>query len=176
MQRHKIMQMARLAGQVRRYHTWPVIHQQTVGEHTWQVLRMYIQIWGSPSPEVTVYIVAHDAGEFHAGDLPWSSKKNDPKMKELMDRKESEGRLVVGMPQPEIPEVEKWRVKICDVIELWEFGMTEVAMGNGFAECVVLDPLRFLKDDLFPRVSEQDRELVTAYIEATTEKYSNARD
>src|ERR1043166_2928788 len=95
MTRDKVLTNARLAGQVTRYHTWPVHRQQSVGEHTWQVLRIYQQIWGSVEPEVTNYILWHDAGELVTGDPPFPFKRENPQFKESY--RLAEGRAVHNM-------------------------------------------------------------------------------
>ena len=46
---------------------------------------------------------------------------------------------------PKLSEVEKVRGKAADLIEMWEFGLDEVAMGNTFAQPIVDD----IKDSLY---------------------------
>src|SRR6267154_1716536 len=85
MTRDQVLTSARHAGTVRRYHTWPFHHQQNIGEHSWQIARIYFQIWGPLPPEVSTYFIWHDAGELVLGDLPFPVKKNNPHLKRECD-------------------------------------------------------------------------------------------
>src|SRR5215469_12622922 len=79
----------RLSGQLQRYHTWPTIGIQTVGEHCWQILRIYLSVAEAPSLDIIRYIVFHDVGETATGDLPYPVKAKNPVLKEEVDVIES---------------------------------------------------------------------------------------
>ena len=141
----------RLAGRVLRYHTWPHIRQQTVAEHTWQVLRILLVIWPEPSPQLVRYVVGHDVGEITVGDPPYPIKANNPVLKSEMDRLEGEAQdelfreWLLG-DVPELTEDERWAFKMAEFIEMWEWGWEEELLGNRFAsrvrercESVVID-------------------------------------
>jgi 5'-deoxynucleotidase YfbR-like HD superfamily hydrolase len=130
----------RLAGLVKRYATWPTLTQQSVGEHSWQVLRIYMEIFGPPPPEITWYITHHDTPELKVGDPPFPLKKNNPSLKKIYDKLE-EGAIfeITGQFMPEISEGQRTMVKICDLLEMWEFGIHEWMMGNRYAEPVIAD-------------------------------------
>lgn len=132
----------RLAGMVKRYSTWPVINPQSTGEHTWQILRIYIEIFGPPPPEVTEYIVHHDSAELIVGDPPFPLKMNNPDLKEIYSRLENDAMRKMrasGMPKLDWPQT--MQVKICDLIEMWEYGLHELKMGNGYAEPIIEDTI-----------------------------------
>lgn len=57
MKKSDVQRNIRLAGLVRRYHTWTVLHQQTVAEHSWQVMRLYERIFGTPPAPVFLHIL-----------------------------------------------------------------------------------------------------------------------
>ena len=143
--RSDILKNGRYAGCVKRYHTWPTITTQTVACHSWQVLRLYTQIFGPPSTDVTAYILWHDAGELVLGDLPFPVKARNPDLKLACDRIENEAVVAMGGFIPKLSEVEKVRCKGCDYVEMLEFGLDEVAMGNTFAQPIVDD----IKDSLY---------------------------
>jgi len=48
--RKSVLTNARFAGMVLRYHTWPTLQKQTVGDHTWQIFRIYWQILAKDNP------------------------------------------------------------------------------------------------------------------------------
>lgn len=136
----KIVSNSRFALQVRRYHTWPVLQKETtVGEHTAQVLRIYLEIFGPPSPEVSATIIRHDMSELRLGDLPFPIKAQNPDLAKIINRLEDETMAVLmnGVTAPAITDEEKLAIKVCDLIEMWEYGMVEVAMGNRFGKPIV---------------------------------------
>lgn len=162
MTRDQVLSSARHAGTVRRYHTWLFHHQQTVGEHSWQLARIYFQIWGPLPAEVSTYFIWHDAGELVTGDLPFPVKKNNPHLKRECDYIE---KLAVermgGVNQTLIQHAK--RAKLCDLIDMLEYGQTELKMGNQYALPIVNDVhaevMRLVKE--FP---DEDRALVSAYL------------
>lgn len=132
---------ARLAGRVARYHTWPHIKEQSVAEHSWQLLRILLVIWPTAPAHVLAYIVRHDCGELTTGDAPYPVKANNPVLGAEMNRIEEEGLqlqidagfLYLG---PDVDLDEKWAVKLAEFIEMWEWGAEELLMGNQFARLV----------------------------------------
>ena len=140
--REQVMRSTRLSGQVMRYHTWPTLTQQSTGEHSWQVLRIYTEMFGPPSSAVAVYILYHDSGELHTGDLPFPAKRNSSVLKEECTRiEEAAIRKMTGGSMPELTREEGLKVKICDLVEMNEFGAHEVRLGNQYAVPIVEDTL-----------------------------------
>lgn len=139
--REDVTGATRLAGLVERYHTWPTLTRQTVGEHTWQVMRIYHEIFGPMSPAVSSHILWHDAPEVTTGDPPFPIKARNPELKRVYDRLDGEWtRRHVGH-LPTIGDEERGRIKICDNLEMWEHGLHEMALGNTYAEPIVTDTL-----------------------------------
>lgn len=142
MQRSDVRRDIRLAGQVKRYACWPTLTTQTTGEHSWQVLRIYIEIFGPPSPDVTVYIVHHDSAELVVGDPPFPLKAQNADLKQIYDRLEDAAMMEMrGEALPVLSDEERARVKICDLLEMWEFGLQERMMGNRYAQPIIDDTL-----------------------------------
>lgn len=134
--RNAVCKDSRMAGLVRRYHTWPVHHTQTVAEHTWQVMRLWCETFGNPRSEVWYYLLIHDLGEVTTGDLPYPIKLNNPKLKAEMDRLELDALNNMGFPDPRrvLTEEEYAQFKFCDLLECAEYAQREVRMGNRFCE------------------------------------------
>lgn len=132
---------ARLAGRVLRYHTWPHIKQQSVAEHSWQLLRILLCIWPNAPRNVLAYVVRHDCGELTTGDAPYPVKADNPILGNEMNRVEKEGldmQIERGflLDSPDISETERWVVKLAEFIEMWEWGLEEQLLGNQFAKLV----------------------------------------
>lgn len=148
------MSSGRIAGGVLRYHTWPTLRRQTVAEHTWHSLRIYMETFGPPPPHVSVAITTHDMGELATGDLPFPVKKDNAHVATAMSELEGKsvdrtfGSTFGGQDCLECLEdmttQDKVRVKICDILEMIEFGMEERLMGNRYADPIVEDMMKLL--------------------------------
>lgn len=139
MNREDINSSSALACWVRRCHVWPVIRVQTTGHHSARLCQIYCEIFGMPRAEVFYYALHHDAGELFAGDNPASAKWEVPSLKAASDEAETIGLGYLGIKMPELSQDEWWRFKICDCLELWEYGCCELHMGNKFARPLVVD-------------------------------------
>ena len=156
----------RHAGGIRRYHTWPVIRQQTVAEHTWQVMRIMMTVdVGMCTTRLMHYAVLHDVGEM-AGDIPWPGKRNSRRLKEAMDEAEKRvrGDMVRKWNLPSLPvltDAERAFFKCCECLEMWEFGMQERSMGNRYGTVIearmIADAMGYLHElptDTIERVQQ----------------------
>lgn len=165
----------RLAGEVSRYHTWPHIRQQSIAEHSWQVMRVLLAIYPMASRGLLIHCMNHDAGEIGTGDIPYPIKKENPELKKIMDNLESETIGVMAskwnFPVPALlsPE-EKIVFKIAEFIEMWEWALKEQLLGNKFAEVVAS---RCLEEafSLCRKISQDIAELAQRYIVTRTTEW-----
>lgn len=132
----------RRAGLVRRYHAQPHLITQSVGEHTWQLLRIMTTIWPDVPRSLIVYAIYHDIAEGCTGDLPYTVKLSHPGVKASMDA--AEDFAVMNMQRAwDLPRVrepdagEKAFVKACELVEFAEYSWNERAMGNRYIEVVL---------------------------------------
>ena len=137
--RDKIYASAYFAGQVSRYHAWPTLREQNVAEHCWRVATIYCDLFGLPRAEVLYHCLHHDSGELYAGDIPFGAKNRVKGMGDMILEAERLGYERLGITLPEVTDLERKRLKICDLLEMWEFGSYEMRMGNALAEPVVSD-------------------------------------
>lgn len=172
---------ARMAGRVLRYHTWPHIRPQSVGEHSWQVARIVLAIYPEASVAILKHCINHDVGELRTGDLPYPIKLDNPVLGDEMHRIEEEAIHEIlgewGISSPDISERERWIFKTAEFLEMWEWGLEEGLLGNRFADkvadrCydVVIRRLREAnenKDDIVRAVVTR----VTLYIEKRREHW-----
>lgn len=136
----------RIAGQIARYHTWPTHRTQSVGEHSWQILRILLTIWPAAPRRMLVHTTLHDVGEM-AGDIPYPGKKNDPVLKDRMNvaerRVHSEMTSRWNLPPAIVlSHYEEKVFKLCEYLEMWEFGLHEQNMGNRYGAVVSLRMLQ----------------------------------
>lgn len=133
MRRADVETSLRHAGGVKRYHAWPTVQTQTVADHSWHVARIYREIWSDDMPsEVWEYILYHDVAELGTGDIPFGAKS--PAMREILSEVEGDVLQNLGVVLPELNPDQKVRVKLADLLEMWEFGLEETRRGNQYGE------------------------------------------
>lgn len=159
-----VLRHARFAGEIRRYHTWPVLRQQTNGEHTWQCLRIYLEIWKRIPALTAKYLVYHDVGEQVLGDLPYPAKAHNPALKKEADKVEARGLAAMGVELPKLEKRERLRCKACDYLEMFEFGVLELQMGNKYAAPIINGMDRSLRE-LCEGMEKDDALRVSVYFE-----------
>lgn len=130
----------RLAGRVARYHTWPHIRVQSVGEHSWQIARILLSI-APDNQRLLQHAIVHDMGELAVGDIPYPVKRNNPDLATVMNRLEDDAVISLETTaktrfRVELTSDEKWVFKLCEYIEMFEHGREEQLLGNGFMEKV----------------------------------------
>lgn len=129
----------RLAGRLLRYHTWPHTRPQTVGEHSWQLARILLTVYPEASAAMFAYIVVHDVGELHTGDAPYPVKGRNPALKAEMDRLEQNGledmatTWGLSLSAATITNREAIIIKACELVEMYEWGLEELNLGNRYA-------------------------------------------
>lgn len=132
----------RSAGRVTRYHTEQHITKQSVGEHTWQVIRILLAIWPDCPRYMIVEIMFHDVGERGTGDIPFPVKAKNPMLKSAMDAMEDEviwemSELGWGVISGHGMGTDQRAIfKMAEFIDMWEHALDEISMGNKNAELV----------------------------------------
>lgn len=161
--RPQIMSSPRLAGSVKRYHAWPTIQQQTVADHSFNNILIWSQIYGPPSPTVTLYFIWHDLGELVTGDMPFPVKANNPALKRAADDVELAATRAMGAPDIVLTDILRLRVKLCDLCEMLQFGVVECLMGNKFGRPIVDDISKAI-EALVPKLPSEDTPAILAYV------------
>ena len=164
----------RRAGAVKRWHTWPTIQTQTVAEASWNVARILATIWPHAPAQALTHALLNDCGEIVTGDLPFPVKADNPELKAVTVRLEGEAMMGMGIAHLEAaPADDIWRqrAKIADCLEMWEFGLEELAMGNLFAEPIVEGMIGLIADlTISFDLCHTDREVIEEYITWRTTK------
>lgn len=161
---------ARSAGCVARYHTWPHVRGQSVGEHTWQLIRILLAIYPDAPRRLMIEAMFHDVGERVSGDPPYPIKAQNPDLKREMDRIEGSARLSMtrwGIRAPQrISDRDRAAMKLAEFIEMAEWGWDDLALGNRNAQLILDRCLGVARDmtkwvDLLPpRVAERATEYI----------------
>ncbi len=142
MNRAEVMMSRRHAGGVKRYHTWPTLRTQTVADHSWHVMRIFLELFpDAVTMEVLTWILWHDVAEVGTGDIPFPLKSRYPELKSIMDDIGTEVTDNMGIVWPELTDRQRALIKICDLLEMYQWGIDEVMMGNQYARPIVEDTL-----------------------------------
>lgn len=140
MKRADVVTSTRLAGSVRRYHSWPVLRTQTVAEHSWQVARLFRELFPDAwCLEVADWIQMHDMPEIGTGDVPFPLKARYPELKSIYMEIEGDVCENLGIVWPELTPRQRLLTKVADLLEMWEYGREELMMGNKYAEPIIAD-------------------------------------
>jgi 5'-deoxynucleotidase YfbR-like HD superfamily hydrolase len=128
----------RLSGQLNRYHTWPIIGQQTIADHCWQLLRIYCCVVDEIDPHMVLHIAYHDIGETFTGDIPYPVKSENHELKKQFDRMEEVSRCKQleywdAFKMVLLSEEDKILFKQIELIEMAEFGLDQLCLGNSYA-------------------------------------------
>ncbi len=168
--RRNVRNSPRLAGSVVRYHTHPTIQRQTVADHSWHLMRIYYEIWGPLPPEITTHMIWHDAGEVQIGDVPYGAKASSGLLHSELNRLEKLAVESMGAVLPGLTNQQKHRIKLCDICDMWEFGMTERLMGNRYGEPVAADTMKTMEAMLQLDIPE-DSAAVGKYVKKMMEMF-----
>lgn len=126
------IRLMRRAGAVRRYHTETVIKEETVAEHTFNVLNLVMALTqGHASRELILAALFHDMGEHKVGDLPAPTKRGLPaESRHTINEMEREAVKRIHGGIPELTPMEEKVLHIADRLDgLWKC-IDEVRMGN----------------------------------------------
>lgn len=143
----------RAAGDIRRYHTWAIIKEQSVSAHTWQILRILLTVWPNAPRHVIVYGLIHDMGEM-AGDIQYPFKHLFPELRAGSEKAENHvrdtQRKMFGAPEVKHPlsPYENVVFKACDNLEMWEYALREINLGNRYALIVRNRMMKAVSDNL----------------------------
>lgn len=122
------------AGKTRRFHTVPLIHDNSVAEHSWGVVMLTLLMTDYLAPQhVLIYAAAHDAAEFVTGDIP-SPAKREFGIGEHVSELEQ---VVLSNHGFELPDIEpEWLrvVKLADCFDGMLKCVQERRLGNRFVK------------------------------------------
>jgi len=131
-------------------------------------MRILLAIWPDVHRDILVYALLHDIGEIATGDLPFPTKQQNHKLKEIMDDAEFSAHLSMCLPW-NLPPPRKLHdkeipiFKLADYLEMWEWALDELAFGNSTADPVRERCMREI-EILITLVDEGVRHNVQMYI------------
>jgi len=125
----KRFEMMRNAARTRRCHTQMVLHQQTIGEHTFSALAILDIVAPDCSKTAWRALLYHDMPEAQTGDMPAPAKWENPRLENAL--RMVEARIFRELDLYfDLTIDEKRLVKYVDLMDLTWFTIEEVEMGN----------------------------------------------
>jgi len=160
-------EMMRNAARTRRCHTQMVLHQQTIGEHTFSALAILDLVAPDCSKNVWRALLYHDMPEAQTGDVPAPAKWENPKLENALKMVEARIFRELGLSF-DLTIEEKRVVKYVDLMDLIWFTIEEVEMGNQRIVNMARRALSAVKDRELIDLSERTKkfyEYTATYLE-----------
>lgn len=129
---YHIIKSMRDGNHVRRWHTRRVHHQETVGEHTANVMAIVFALCHAepPSARLLSAVLMHDTAEQWTGDVPATAKWDSPELRSALDELECRKMLENFLVLPDLTEQERLTLKWADMLDLCYFCLDELRLGN----------------------------------------------
>lgn len=122
------------AGQVMRYHSTLIREKQSNSEHQYEVAVILSHIYPEGSKELMLYALTHDSSEIFTGDMPAPIKREEPKLKQVLDQIESTYRReILELPFVAFTKEEYLAVKYADILSGIYFTSMRMAQGDTYA-------------------------------------------
>ena len=119
-----------LAGaQTTRYHTMPVLIQETVGHHSHGVAVLATLLYPDASRDLLVAALYHDLAEHVTGDMP-APVKRELGLRKALAEYEDQLCQDAGLVTPKLSPEDERRLKFCDSAHGGLYCMQEINRGN----------------------------------------------
>ena len=120
---------------VKRCHTFPLIGEYTVGQHSANAVALYVLVCPEPSKLVMETLLFHDCAERIVGDVPWHSKKQWIHLDQALDDAEHEVLSEYGLPDgSQLGMSDEVWVAWADMMEFIMMCRHQQKMGNTLVE------------------------------------------
>ncbi len=123
-------------GAVKRFHTHPIIGQQTVAEHSWGVAAIISWLYPDASADLLRYAIHHDVAEIDTGDIPFSVKRTHPEIKQILEKIEDHHAAYLSLATVFSDEDHR-RLKVADYLECLIFCIQQKRLGSRTMDPVV---------------------------------------
>lgn len=178
--------------ETKRYHTWPTLRTQNVGEHSCRVALIAAWIAGDQEPGISAPLLmaalCHDLAEHQMGDLPAPVKRGLPdypgyddaggfnesrSFREVWDAQEQTLLAEVGLNwEHMLNDTEKRWLKIADAADGCFYCIRERAMGNKLIDPVYINFTAYLSQLVIDGGFQPREQELYAY---TKKEWKNAK-
>lgn len=152
---HDQLLALRAGGQVRRFHTVPVLNRvDTNAQHSHGVALLCMAFWADTSCRLLKAAVLHDLTEGITGDMPHTLKRDDAELNRLYEQTEERAQQALGTEEimAELTDEEVVRLRVADLADAFLFAREEYMSGNHTIGYTVMRT-QLLALDHFPGVA-----------------------
>ena len=179
----KIVQ-SRAGGKVERCHTHPHHGEYTNAAHQWGVAMLLYYLWPADFPRLVAICLSHDIPEAWVGDIPATTKRYVPGIRQQIGHLEDIISLDLDLPQESsLSDEDMIKFKACDQLELyfWALENNHPAMleiANQLERFWEETPLPPIAQQLFAEIKDRGRccclvPKYTGVVEETLAKMEN---
>lgn len=141
------------AGRVKRFHTLETLGENTVGQHTFNMLIIADAAYeGNPPPTLMQGILYHDLPELYTGDTPYYTKRENHGFSTRLAELETRIKQLMGLTTNMTIE-DKRVLRFIDLLEALSFIVAERALGNTNMEGAFYKTTTVVSG-LYPRVKQ----------------------
>lgn len=150
--------LARRAGQVKRYHQFRLLHEETVAEHSFNVVNLVLLLTeGNASAALLAGALTHDMGEYVLGDIPAPIKRNlGATAQNILDSVETGALACIHRDMPILSEEDHHTIKVADYLDGFLKCQEEMRLGNVQMTEVCRQYYRYL-NDLMAKNGQHDK-------------------
>jgi 5'-deoxynucleotidase YfbR-like HD superfamily hydrolase len=143
----KRLRTIRECGSVKRYHTYPIIGDNSVGHHQWNVAMLILQLHPAPRTNLIAAALTHDLGERWTGDLPAPIKLQlSAACLAEIEAAEVRGQEQLGLA-PDLTADELMWLKACDTFECYIFASEQIeGLGNVYVAEIQANAARYIRE------------------------------
>jgi hypothetical protein len=120
----------RKGGDVKRFHTFPVIGEQTNGHHQYNVLSLLLILHPDPSMDLIKYITWHDTAEHIFGDVPATATIYDNEFYEKYNKLQEINLCEMAAPIEVLSKEDRYWFECLDKLEVYLFAKEQLNLGN----------------------------------------------
>jgi 5'-deoxynucleotidase YfbR-like HD superfamily hydrolase len=144
----RTLEFVRRAAHVKRYHTEVVLKEQSVGEHTFNVIWLcYLLTKQHPTTALLMHAAAHDAAEHATGDIP-SPTKRALGIRTQVDSFEAALMADAGLALPTLDDHSAHILKLADALDGVLYSLREHNLGNRLIDVVFRNYAMYVREEL----------------------------
>jgi 5'-deoxynucleotidase YfbR-like HD superfamily hydrolase len=118
-------------GDVQRFHTYRMLRENTVAQHSFYVSWWCALIWDlKPSANLLLHALRHDLGEYRTGDMPSFAKASAPLAYAELSQIEHSALATARLLLPPLSADEELTLKVADKLDGAVFGAVDYRLGN----------------------------------------------
>jgi hypothetical protein len=144
------IRQTRAGGRTERCHGIPHQGSYSNAQHQWGVAMLMHALWPEDFPRLALHCLSHDVPEAWVGDMPATTKRYSPGMREQLTSLEDRIQRDLGLPEDaSLGEDDAEKVRSCDHLELYIWGREQSLMGNKFVHEMLRELEKFFEERPF---------------------------